>query len=148
MSALDDAIATHAAHPAASGFDPLSDSLAEQATAQPIPLRAGWENEPIEVPIPRLLGLAAFLLGLFSFLLVGGCASRMPPGFEAEEPAPARVLASCPPLADVVRTDDDALKLRVAELEYWYAKCREEATRGKPAKAPNPSREWLRKGFV
>lgn len=146
MSALDEAIAAHAAHPAASGFDPLSDSLADQLCPQPIALRAGWENEPIEVPIPRLLGIAAFLLGLFSFLLLGGCASTLPPGFQAEEPAPAHVMAACPPLADMRRSDDDALSLRVAEMERWYAQCRDASTRGKPAKAPQLGLQLLKKG--
>lgn len=141
MSALDDAIAAHAAHPAGSGFDPLSDSLADQAcppTAAGPQLRAGWENEPIEVPIPWRLALVAFLIGLLGFGL-GGCSSmRMPPGFEFEEAAAPRVLAACPPLADLKRTDRDALELRVAEVERWYAQCRAAATQGKPARAPLP----------
>jgi hypothetical protein len=134
MSALDDAIAAHAAHPAAAGFDPLSDSLAEQACVQPYRLQPAWENEPIEVPLPWRLGALAVVVGaLLSALL--GCSS-LPPGFEAAKEAPPHVLASCPPLSDVTRTDRDALGLRAAELEYWYTKCRSAATQGQPAKAP------------
>ena len=63
MTTLDDAIQAHMAHPAASGFDPLTDSLADQAA--PYPLREGWQTEPIAVPMPWLLGLLALLVGCF-----------------------------------------------------------------------------------
>lgn len=66
--------------------------------------------------------------------LLSGCASN--PGFApAIEPA-AAVLAACPPLSQVQYYSPDALGLRVAELERWYAACRETATRGTPARAP------------
>lgn len=133
-TALDQAVAAHMAHPAASGADPLTDSLFDQLPTQPAPLRPGWEAEPIVVPLPWRLGaLVVVLTALLSSLL--GCSS-LPAGFAPEQEAPAHVLASCPPLADVTRTDRDALGLRVAELEYWYTKCRAAATQGKPAQAP------------
>lgn len=81
MSALDDAIAAHMAHPAASGFDCLTDSLVDQQAPQPGPaapplkLREGWEHEPIELPItPRwaLMGLAVLLLTLLLSACGGG----------------------------------------------------------------------------
>ena len=142
MSALDDAIAAHAAHPAAAGFDPLSDSLWGQLTTQdgaaaPLRLREGWETEPIEVPLPWRLGAMAVVLGAVLSALMG--CSSLPAGFEDAKEAPTHVLASCPPLADAIRTDRDALGLRVAELEYWYTQCRNAATQGKPAKAPRLS---------
>ena len=133
-SAFDQAVAAHLAHPAASGSDPLTDSLFDQLHTQPAPLRADWEHEPIEVPLPWRLGaLVVVLTAVLSSLL--GC-STLPAGFAAAQEAPAHVLASCPPLGDVTRTDRDALGLRVAELEYWYTKCRSAATQGQPAKAP------------
>lgn len=136
MSALDDAIQAHLAHPAGSGFDPLTDSLAEQAAARP-PLRAGWETEPIVVPMPWRVALVAFLLGLFGFGL-SGCASfgAMPPGFAAAQDPPAALMAACPPLADLKRWNPDALSLRVAEAERWYQICRDAALAGTPARAP------------
>lgn len=133
-TAFDQAVAAHLAHPAASGSDPLTDSLFDQLPTPSAPLRAGWEHEPIEVTLPWRLGAMAVVVGaLLSALL--GCSS-LPPGFEAAKEAPPHVLASCPPLGDVTRTDRDALGLRVAELEYWYTKCRSAATQGQPAKAP------------
>lgn len=120
---LDQAVAAHLAHPAASGSAPLTT-----------PLRAGWEHEPIEVPLPWRLGaLMVVITALVSALV--GCSS-LPPGFEPAQEAPAYLLASCPPLSTVTRTDPDALGLRAAELEYWYTKCRSAATQGKPATAP------------
>lgn len=72
MSALDDAIRAHMAHPAASGFDPLTDSLADQAAPSTgYTLRAGWENEPIAVPPPWRWMALAFLLAVLGFTLAG-----------------------------------------------------------------------------
>lgn len=79
MSALDDAIQAHMAHPAASGFDPLTDSLADQA-APPCTLRAGWEAEPIAVSLPWRLCVLALLVGCFVLphLLVDRTSIRRP----------------------------------------------------------------------
>jgi hypothetical protein len=63
MSALDDAIAAHLAHPAGSQADALTESLTDQAL-QPLKLREGWENEPIEVPFPWHWRVAAVLAGV------------------------------------------------------------------------------------
>jgi hypothetical protein len=73
MSALDDAIAAQLVHGAGAGADPLTDSLCDQAHTQPAeldgapPLRAGWENEPIYVPMPLWLAALALWLGCFAF---------------------------------------------------------------------------------
>jgi len=71
MSALDDAIATHMAHPAGAGADCLTDSLCDDQRTAPAPLhiRDGWEHEPVEVPHPWLLYLLAFFAGLIGWTL-------------------------------------------------------------------------------
>lgn len=123
MSALDDAIAAELSHPAGACADPLTDSLASQAGAAQTPaLRAGWEHEPIEVPVPwRLLALVV-LLSALAFSLAG--CSTVP---AVREPSP-KLLASCPPLSDPPRRNDaDAQTRRIAELESWYSFCREAA---------------------
>lgn len=78
MSALDDAIAAHAAHAAGACADPLTDSLAEQCTRPAdlppgVHLRPGWENEPAEPPIPWrwIWPLAALITAVLGML--GGC---------------------------------------------------------------------------
>lgn len=135
MSALDNAIQAHMAHPAASGFDPLTDSLGDQAAlAAPYALRPGWKDEPVTVPPPWRWMLLAFILTALGFTFPG-CAA-LPPGFVAATEATPAVLAACPPLADLKRTDSDALALRVAEVERWYATCRNAATGGTPEYAP------------
>lgn len=141
MSALDDAIAAHMAHPAGSMGDPLSDSLAEQqACTQPAPvaespaLREGWENEPVRVPRNWKLYLLALLLGMLGFGL-GGCSTASSQQREvyayamaAEQTPRAALLASCPPLTPAPETTDvHTLKLLLAEREAWYRMCREEA---------------------
>lgn len=68
-SAFDDAIQAHLAHPAASGCDPLTDSLADQAL--PYTLRAGWEHEPIAVPLPWRWAALAFVLTVLVFTFTG-----------------------------------------------------------------------------
>lgn len=71
MSAFDDAIAQHAAHPACSLADPLTDSLCDQAT-RPAPQADGWDAEPIAVAMPWWLAVAAVLVGCFALpTLVG-----------------------------------------------------------------------------
>ena len=58
MTTLDDAIATHMAHGAATCADPLTDSLAEQMQPR---LREGWEAEPVDPPHAwGLYAVAAF----------------------------------------------------------------------------------------
>ena len=87
MTPLDDAVAAHMAHPAGSGADPLTDSLCDQVTmpAQPpLSLRPGWEHEPIDVPMPLWLALAAFCLGCFAF-----APSLAPPVLQRAASAPA-----------------------------------------------------------
>lgn len=129
MSTLDDAISAHLAHPAGAGFDPLTDSLAEQdlmatqsAALDEAPrLREGWETEPVRVPHAWGVYVVTFLVGLLSFAL-SGCASTVP-----REPSP-QVWASCPPLSPPPkRNDADAQTRRIAELEGWYGACREAA---------------------
>lgn len=82
MTALDNAVAAHMAHAAASGTDPLTDSLCDQCaltseTAHtPLHLRAGWEHEPIEVPLPWRLGALVVVVTALVSALVGcggGC---------------------------------------------------------------------------
>lgn len=114
MSALDDAIAAHAAHGAGACADPLTDSLTEQCKPFParfsdlpagIYVRPGWENEVPEPPVHRGLAALVFLVTLLVCALLGGCGgSDEPcrddftgppaPGFEdlplCEDPARAR----------------------------------------------------------
>lgn len=87
MTALDDAIQAHMSHAAASGFDPLTDSLAEQAV--PYPLREGWETEAVAVPMPWLLGLLALLVGCFVLphLLADRMATARAPANQTEAAA-------------------------------------------------------------
>lgn len=141
MSSLDDAIRQHATHAAASGFDPLTDSLGDQqfgAYAPGVHLREGWEAEPIEVRFPRW-GVALCLgLAIVGSLFLSGCSTvgDRPAGFADAKPASPLVQASCPPLLPLKRVDADALALRVAEVERWYELCRAAALQGTPAKAP------------
>lgn len=104
-------------------------------------LRQGWELEPIDPGHPWLLYLVAFLFGLLAVGGMGGCTTApkpkpMPPGFAAAIDPPAALMAACPPLADLKRSDTDALSLRVAEVERWYDTCRHTALAGTPARAP------------
>lgn len=89
MSTLDDAIAAHMAHGAASGFDPLTDSLAEQQDMQTPALRAGWETEPTEVHFPRWLALAAITAGIVLSMLLTGCGGGGDDEEDAEQPRPS-----------------------------------------------------------
>lgn len=69
---LDDAVAAHMAHAAASGADPLTDSIFDQLATQPaLPLREGWEHEPIEVPLPWRLGALVVVVTAVVSALVG-----------------------------------------------------------------------------
>lgn len=77
MSHFDDAIATYLTHPAASGADPLTDSLLDQVDP-PAP-REGLEHEPIRVPHPWGFYAAALLLSLVAHLLVGCGGGDDPP---------------------------------------------------------------------
>jgi hypothetical protein len=103
MSALDDAIAGHAAHPAMGGADPLSDSLVDQCTRPAVlpplvPLRAGWENEPAEPPVPWLRMLAVVLLTvLVSWLTAcGGGGEDCRPDIVGPVTAEQQALPLCP----------------------------------------------------
>lgn len=89
--------------------------------APEVRLRQGWELEPIDPPHPWRLYLLVLTLALVGFAL-GGC-TALPQGPDRDTTSPI-VYASCPPLADMRRTDADALSLRVAEVERWYAQCR------------------------
>lgn len=73
MSALDEAITAELQHPAGSGADPLTDSLYGQLTPTATPLRAGWENEPIEVPVPWRWGALVVLITVVLSSLLMGC---------------------------------------------------------------------------
>ena len=68
---LDDAVALHMAHAAGSGADPLTDSMLDQLATQPVPLREGWETEPIEVPLPWRLGALVVVVTALASALVG-----------------------------------------------------------------------------
>lgn len=140
MSALDDAIARHATHGAASGFDPLTDSLGDQLGYGPGPvhLREGWEHEPIEVRFPRWAVALCLGLAILGSIALSGCSTLgpQPAGFADAKPASPLVQASCPPLQPLKRVDADALALRVAEVERWYELCRAAALQGNPAQAP------------
>lgn len=60
-------------------------------------------------------------------LVLSACASldNLPRPLAESGGARPEVLAACPPLTPVKRTDtDDALSLRVAEVERWYVMCR------------------------
>lgn len=63
-----------------------------------------------------------FVMGAAALLLCGCAAIDRRP--TADEPA-AIVWASCPPLAAPTRTDPDALRLRLAEVEARYSQCRQ-----------------------
>ena len=71
MSAFDDAVHHAMAHPAGSLADPLTDSLCDQANTLPAPLREGWENEPIQVPLRWWWVVLWLLVGCFLLPTVG-----------------------------------------------------------------------------
>lgn len=73
MSALDDAIAAHLAHAAASGTDPLTDSLCEQAMQHQPAANLAWLNEPTNPPHPFRLYALCVALCLAASLLLSGC---------------------------------------------------------------------------
>lgn len=73
MSALDDAITAELTHAAGSGADPLTDSLYGQLAPTQPALRAGWEDEPIVVPVPWRLGAVALVLTVLISSLLMGC---------------------------------------------------------------------------
>lgn len=90
MSALDDAIAAHLAHPAGGCGDPLSEALLEQAQGVighapvahgPVVLREGWEDEPVRVPHLWWFYLLCFVAGC----LLSGCGGSFD---KDEEPPP------------------------------------------------------------
>jgi hypothetical protein len=117
MSALDDAITAHMAHPAGGGTDCLTDSLCDEQITQPAPLhiREGWEHEPIDPGHPWLLYLVAFLFGLLGFGALGGCAQTGPrTAAPAAEPCPPMPLHRVDPKA--ARTWQDIIDARNAEL--------------------------------
>jgi hypothetical protein len=115
MSALDEAIAAHAAHGAGACADPLTDSFTEQFSTAParfsdlpagVYVRPGWEHEVAEPRVHR--GLAALVLAttLLVCALLGGCGGGdepcredfvgpPAPGFEdlpvCEDPGRARI---------------------------------------------------------
>ena len=126
--------------PADSGYMPGSmervDTLGD---TDPAPLdeaprlREGWEHEPIRVPHAWLVYGATFLIGVLGFSL-SGCSSTLP-----REPSPA-VWASCPPLSPApVRTDDDALTRRIAEIEGWLGACKQAAPTAPGCQAALPT---------
>lgn len=73
MTLLDDAIAAHAAHAAGSLGDPLTESLLDQQAyaTDPVPLREGWENEPVTMPHNWPLYVLAVGLGMLISVFVG-----------------------------------------------------------------------------
>lgn len=85
MSALDEAVARHMAHPAGGHDDPLTTSLDEQfaCSTQHAPLaprlREGWKHEPIVVPHCWWF----YALCFFAAMLLVGCG-----GGDCDEPPP------------------------------------------------------------
>lgn len=82
MSALDEAIAAHAAHGAGACADPLTDSFTEQFSTAParfadlppsVYVRPGWENEVAEPRVPRTLAALVLAVTLLVCALLGGC---------------------------------------------------------------------------
>lgn len=78
MTALDEAIAAHAAHGAGACADPLTDSLVEQcARFSDLPasvhLRPGWEHEVPEPRVHRGLAALVFVATLLVCWLLSGC---------------------------------------------------------------------------
>jgi hypothetical protein len=105
MSALDDAIAAHAAHSAGACTDPLTDSLAEQCLPG-VPMRAGWEHEVPVPPLHKGWAISVVLVTILVCWLLSGCGGGdepcrddftgpPAPGFEdlplCEDPGRARV---------------------------------------------------------
>lgn len=93
--------------------DPLSDTARHE----------GWGDAPTDPRRHWPIYLAAFLIGLFGFGLMGGCATG-PTG------PSATVQASCPHPDTLVfskRNDEQAQAMVLGNARLWYTVCREAA---------------------